>query len=81
MHNLYRRLLFFKTTFRSLDGKSDFNLIKRPPADMLGGFLASVHPVGDQWEREQEEEVRREREEWKKKVIVGNVHFHTHRCV
>ena len=76
---LVKRMFYY--CCRSLEGKSDFDLIKPPPADMLGGFSASVHPVGDQWERDQEDEIRREKEAWKKKVIVEDINFHTHRCV
>lgn len=59
--------------------KEDFDLLKPPPVDLFGGFSASVHPVRVQWEKEQEEAVQREKEEWKKKVVVNDIHFHTHR--
>ena len=61
------------------EGKPNFDLLKAPPPDMLGGFCASVHPVGDEWEEEQVAEKRKEKLKWREKVIVDDIHFHTHR--
>lgn len=57
----------------------DFDLSRAPPPAPFEPFYVSVHPVGDEWEEAQEEEVRREQEEWREKVVVDDIHFHTHR--
>lgn len=61
------------------EGKPDFDLLKVPPSDMFGSLPASVHLIGDEWEEVQKEVKRRECETWKERVIVDDIHFHTHR--
>ena len=61
------------------DIKVDFDLSKASPPKPFDPFYTSVHPVGDEWEEAQEEAVRREEQEWREKVVVDDVHFHTYR--
>jgi hypothetical protein len=50
-----------------------------PPPKPFEPFYVSVHPVGDEWEEAQVAEVKKDQEEWRKRVVVDDVQFHTHR--
>lgn len=61
------------------EGKPNFDLLKPPPQDLFGPCPTSVHPVGDEWEEVLEAKKRREKQQWREKVLVDDIHFHTHR--
>lgn len=74
-------MVLLRTSCRFRLGVTDFDLRKAPAPEKFGPFYETVHPFGDEWEDEQEAMVRLERKQWREKLVVDDIHFHTHRCV
>ena len=64
-------------TFKAEEGTSDFNRNIRPTATFSSAdYFKTVHLGGDDVIKQEEEDRKRELEQWKQKVVVDKEHFY-----
>ena len=67
--------------FKWIDRDLDFDTWKRsaPASSQMAAPPATIHAAGETLRAEQEEYQRAEFEKWKKKLVVDDTQFHSHR--
>jgi len=69
--------------FKWIDRDLDFDTWKRtaPASSLMVAPPATIHTAGESLRVEQEEYQRAEFEKWKKRLVVDDTQFHSHRCL